>query len=507
MPAAPHPSLAIIMDASASARVEPTSLDHATVRTIILGIMLAMFLAALDQTIVATALPTIGRELGDLQNISWVVTAYLLSSTAATPLYGKISDIHGRRTTLLVAIAIFMLGSIACALAPSMLTLIFARFLQGLGGGGLISLAQTIIADAVSPRDRSRYMGYFGVVFALSSIAGPVLGGVISQSVGWPAIFWINVPLGALAFLMTYNALKKLPRHERAHKLDYAGAGLLILAAVLLLLALSWGGVVYPWSSPEILGLVAASVVAWVLFGWRLTSASEPFLPLGVLADKVVATATLAGFFGIGTMVGLSIYLPLFFQSVLHMDAASSGFALIPLSVGTVAGAQASGRVMARVRHYKRGPVFGMTVSIFSMIALTAFADRMSLIAIEGLLVVIGMGLGTLFPVTVVAVQNAVSPHHMGTATATVNFMRALGSAILVAAFGAIFLAGMGAVGGISVETLIANASAAGQSLGGAFRGVFAAGTVCIVIALLLLLAMEERPLRGATAKAPVQME
>ena len=495
------------MDASVSSHATPAPLDHATVRTIIIGIMLAMFLAALDQTIVATALPTIGRELGDLQNISWVVTAYLLSSTASTPLYGKISDIHGRRATLLAAITIFIIGSIACALAPTMLALIVARFVQGLGGGGLISLAQTITADAVSPKERSRYMGYFGAVFALSSIAGPVLGGVISQSVGWPAIFWINVPLGALALFMTYNALKKLPRHERAHKLDYAGAALLVLAAVLMLLALSWGGVVYPWNSAPIIGLIVASAAAWVLFGLRLRLAPEPFLPLGVLADRVVASATLAGFFGIGTMVGLSIYLPLFFQSVMHLDAASSGFALIPLSVGTVVGAQSSGRYMARVKHYKRAPVVGLAVGIVALGALTAFADQMSLVAIEGLLIVAGIGLGTLFPVTVVAVQNAVSAQHMGTATATVNFMRALGSAILVAAFGAIFLAGVGASGGISVETLIASASSTGLSLGGAFRGVFGAATIGIVISFLLLLVMEERPLRGGQEPVPTVLE
>ncbi len=495
------------MDATVSPRAEAAPLDHATVRTIIIGIMLAMFLAALDQTIVATALPTIGRELGDLQNISWVVTAYLLSSTASTPLYGKISDIHGRRATLLAAIVIFIIGSIACALAPTMFALIIARFVQGLGGGGLISLAQTITADAVSPKERSRYMGYFGVVFALSSIAGPVLGGVISQSVGWAAIFWINVPLGALAMFMTYNALKKLPRHERAHRLDYAGAGLLVLAAVLLLLALSWGGVVYPWASVEILGLFAASAVAWALFTLRLMTAPEPFLPLGVLADRVVASATLSGFFGIGTMVGLSIYLPLFFQSVLHLDAASSGFALIPLSVGTVAGAQASGRFMARVKHYKRAPMAGLVVSILAMAVLTTAADTMSLVAVECLLVLVGAGLGTLFPVTVVAVQNAVTPQHMGTATATVNFMRALGSAILVAIFGAIFLAGVGASGGISVETLIAHASASGQSLGGAFRGIFGAATLGILIAFVFLLIMDERPLRGGQQAPPPVLE
>lgn len=498
------------MDASVSARSGPAPLDQATIRSIVLGVMLAMFLAALDQTIVATALPTIGRELGDLQNIAWVVTAYLLSSTAVTPLYGKLSDIHGRRTVLLIAIVIFIIGSIACAVAPTMTGLIIARFLQGLGGGGLISLAHTITGDAIAPKERAKYMGYFGAVFALASVAGPVLGGVLSEALNWTVIFWINVPLGLLAFAMTFNALKKLPRNDRPHKLDIIGALLLVTAAVLLLLAISWGGVSYPWSSWEIIGLFIASVAAWAMFVTRVLTAPEPFLPVGVLRDQVVATATLAGFFGIGTMVGLSIYMPLFFQSVLHMSAAESGFALIPLSIGTVFGAQFSGRVMARVQHYKRSPMIGLTVATVLTGVLAVFAGRLDLISIEVLLTFIGAGLGTLFPVTIVVAQNAVQAHHLGTATATINFMRSLGSAILVAAFGAIFLGGLGAISsgeGTSVEAKIAAAAEAGVSLAGAFDGVFIAATICIAISLALLAIMEERPLRGGRSPVPTAVE
>ncbi|MCX5570759.1 MDR family MFS transporter [Kaistia nematophila] len=498
------------MDASVSSRPGPAPLDHATVRSIVLGVMLAMFLAALDQTIVATALPTIGRELGDLQNIAWVVTAYLLSSTAVTPLYGKLSDIHGRRTVLLIAIAIFIVGSIACALAPTMTGLILARFLQGLGGGGLISLAHTITGDAIPPKERAKYMGYFGAVFASASVAGPVLGGVLSEALHWSVIFWINLPLGLIAFAMTFNALKKLPRNDRPHRLDVVGAVLLVAAAVLLLLALSWGGVNYPWGSLPIISLLLASAAAWVLFVARVLTAPEPFLPVGVLRDQVVATATLAGFFGIGTMVGLSIYMPLFFQSVLHLSAAESGFALIPLSIGTVFGAQFSGRVMARVQHYKRSPTIGLAVAMILTALLAAFAGRMDVISIEIVLAFIGAGLGTLFPVTIVVAQNAVQAHHLGTATATINFMRSLGSAILVAAFGAIFLAGLGAISGGeggSVEAKIAAAAGAGISLAGAFRGVFIAATICIAISLALLAIMEERPLRSTRGPTPSAVE
>src|SRR3954471_11397106 len=214
------------------------ALGRAEIRSIVIGIMVAMLLAALDQTIIATALPTIGRELHDLEHLSWVVTAYLLASTAVTPLYGKFSDTHGRRVTLLIGIATFIVGSIACALAPTMLALILARGLQGLGGGGLISLAQTIIADLVSPKERSRYQVYFASVFVTSSLIGPVLGGFFAEHLHWSVIFWINLPLGLLALWMTNSSLKRLPRHDRPHRLDLLGAGLLVLATVTFMLAL-----------------------------------------------------------------------------------------------------------------------------------------------------------------------------------------------------------------------------------------------------------------------------
>src|ERR1051326_1175387 len=242
------------MNSRLAAAPDP-ALDHAAIRTIVLGILLAMLLGALDQTIVATALPTIGRDLGNVEDLSWVVTAYLLTATAVTPLYGKLSDIHGRRAMLLVAIGVFALGSLARALAPSMAVLILARGLQGLGGGGLLSLAQTIIADVVPPLERGRYQGYIGVVFASSSIGGPVLGGFFAEHLHWSLIFWINLPLGLLAFLMTNSVLKRLPRHERQHRLDVAGAGLLTAATIALLCVASWGGSRCPSASPRLVRL------------------------------------------------------------------------------------------------------------------------------------------------------------------------------------------------------------------------------------------------------------
>jgi EmrB/QacA subfamily drug resistance transporter len=475
------------------------ALDAAAIRRIVIGVMLAMLLAAIDQTIVATALPTIGNDLGDVQHLSWVVTAYLLSATAVTPLYGKLADIIGRRTTLLTAISVFMVGSILCAVAPTMWFLILARFLQGLGGGGLIALAQTIVGDVIPPRERMRYQAYFASVFVTSSIAGPILGGFFAERLHWSAIFWINLPLGLLALAMTNGVLRRLPRHERPHKLDVIGAVLMAGATIALLLALSWGGGVYPWGSFEIIGLIAASILAWVLFAVRLMTAAEPFVPLAVMLNPVVASGTGSNFFIMGTLVGLSIYVPIYFQTVAGLTAGQSGLALIALMGGTVTGAQIAGRVMVWTPHYKRGPLVGLIVAIAATIAIAFTVARLPLWGMELLLATTGLGLGTIFPVTTVGVQNAVEPHQLGTTTAAFNFFRSLGSAILVAVFGAIFLGFLNVAGRplVSLDALIAEADKSGTAIGPVFGYVFGTAAVTLTIGFLCFLAMEERPLRG----------
>jgi EmrB/QacA subfamily drug resistance transporter len=333
----PQTSLAKLPAKSKSAsKPAARQLSHPEIRTIVLGIMLAMFLGALDQTIVATALPTIGRHFGNIDDLSWVVTAYLLTGTAVTPLYGKLADIHGRRVLMLTAIGIFVAGSVACALAPSMTALVLGRAFQGLGGGGLMALAQTIIADIVSPRERGRYQGYIGAVFATSSVGGPVLGGFLTEHINWSLIFWINVPLGLIALGMTSSVLRRVPFRPRKRRLDIVGALLMISAAVLLLLALSWGGRRFEWISLELGGLLLASAILWGLFAWRLMTTPEPFLPLTVLGNPVVRCATLAGACNMGTLVGMTIFVPLYFEVVLHLSASQSGMALIPLMGATV---------------------------------------------------------------------------------------------------------------------------------------------------------------------------
>ncbi len=491
------------MQASSAAAGQP--LDHAAIRSIILGILLAMLLAALDQTIVATALPTIGRDLGDIEHLPWVVTTYLLTSTAVTPLYGKLSDIHGRRVTLLWAIGIFSLGSLICALSPTMSVLIGARALQGLGGGGLISLAQTIIADVVSPKERARYQGYIAGVFVTSSVAGPVLGGFFADKLDWSMIFWINLPLGLLAFKMTNNVLKRLPRHERRHRLDYLGAVLMTAATTAFLLALTWGGTRYPWLSFPTLGLLAGSLIGWLLFVGRLLTAPEPLLPLAVLRNQVVATGTAAAFFAMGTFIGLTIYVPIYLQTIIGLSASNSGFALIPLMAGTVTGATVSGRVMIHMRRYKLMPLGGLLAAILALVALALRPRSLPLFEVDILLCIIGLGIGTVLPVSTVAIQNAVEPHQLGTATATMNFFRSLGGAIAVAVFGVIVLGDVAGSGGaaLHLDSLARDAAATGLDLGAIFRWVFVTAAIGLALGLGCFTAMEERPLRTTIGGPP----
>ena len=477
-----------------SAAHAPTPLNHAAVRTIVAGIMLAMFLSALEQTIVAPALPAIGKSLGGIDDLSWVVTAYLLAATAATPLFGKLSDIYGRRVILLTAIAIFIAGSVACALAPSIWMLILGRGLQGLGGGGLLPTAQTIIADLLSPRERPVVQGRTAIMFMIASILGPVLGGLLTDHLHWSLIFWINLPLGLLALVMTERALRNLPRHHRPHQLDMLGALLLVGAALSLMLALAWGGTHYPWSSARIVTLMGASVALWLLFAVRLLTAREPFIPLAILHGRVTSTITGAAFFSVGTIIGITIYMPLYCQTVLGASASLSGFALIAFMAGTVLGAQIVARLMVRITHYLRPPLIGLAIAASALVIFAVDPAGYSLGEVGCLLFAVGVGLGPMYPVTTIVMQNGVKPHQMGTATGTLNFFRTLGGAIIVAVFGAIVPGG--GSDGTGVETLEQIAVSHGD-MAPAFHWVFIAAAICVAISFLCLLAVEERPLHG----------
>ncbi|ATQ69335.1 MULTISPECIES: MDR family MFS transporter [Methylosinus] len=450
---------------------------------IMVGLGLAMLLSALDQSIVATAMPTIAADLGDFVHLPWIVTAYLVASTAVTPLYGKLADIHGARAMLLIGVAIFVAGSVFCALAPSMGLLALARAVQGMGGGGLIALAQTVIADLVTPRERGRMMTYFSIVFIAASVGGPALGGVFAEHLHWSLIFWINVPLGLVAFAMSWFHLRRLPQRRHPHRLDIAGAALLVVGSSVTQLALSWGGERLAWSSAPMLALLAAAAAAWALFAWRTRAAEEPLIPLDVLGDSVVRDATLSGAFGLGTFIALTMFLPIYFEGALGLTADQSGLALIPLTIATVTGATISGRLMSRIRHYKAAPLIGLGAATLAMAALWLALGALSLAALDALLAVVGLGVGAMLPVTTVAVQNAVPAHNLGTATAVTQFSRQLGGVFIVAIFGAIVIGG-GPV-------------AAPEALRAAFRTALGVAALLTLASFLFMARMEQRDLHG----------
>ena len=477
---------------------EQAPLDHAAIRAIMMGILLAMFLSALEQTIVAPALPTIGRSLGDVENPSWVVTAYLLASVVATPLFGKLSDIHGRKRMMMIAIAVFVVGSVACALAPNMPALIAARALQGLGGGGSLPIAHTILGDMVSPRERPRYQSYTSVMFMTASITGPVVGGVVTDYVHWTMIFWINLPMGLLALWMTDRALNKLPRYERPHKLDVLGALLMVCAALALMLAMTYGGQRYAWGSAPILGLLVGAAALWLLFVLRVATAPEPFIPLTILRMPILAATTAAGFFSVGVIIGLIIFMPVYFELVLGFSPSGSGTALIAFLAAATAGSFFAGRMMVRLTHYKLLPAGGLLLGIVMMAVFAWKPAGLSLIEVCALLAIGGAGLGVMYPVTTTIVQNAVAPHQLGIATGALNFARQLGGAMIVAAFAAIVLGGIDTGGrGLTLDMLRGGAHGAGGDFAGVFRWLFAAGAVFLLAGLVAVLAIEEQPMRG----------
>ena len=469
---------------------------------IIGGVLLSMLLAALDQTIVAPALPTIARSLGHAEYLPWIVTGYLLTATAMSPLYGKISDVYGRRPVIYAAILIFLLGSLVSALAPNMLVLVVGRAIQGAGGGGLFALAQTVIGDLVPPRERARYAAWISGTWAVASVAGPLLGGVFAEHLHWSLIFWINLPIGFLAMAIINNPLKKLPITARHHSIDGLGAVLLVVATALLLLALNWGGSTYPWFSSEILGLVACSAVFWAFFALRLLKAAEPLISLDVLGNRIVLAGTLSMFLLQAANIGASVYLPVYLQSVVGLSVAESGTAMLGLMLGTVAGAAFSGRMIARFVHYRRIAMAGISLAIACIGVLSAIAGHASLLEVEILTTLIGLGSGTTFPVSTISVQNAVDRAHLGVATGVLTFLRTLGGALGVAMLGAVAL-GYGL-------PLAAEGSQAHIQLTSAtpFVMIFLTAGVTLVLALIALALMPEKPLRGHDEQAaPVLAE
>ena len=386
----------------------PSVSDADRVR-IVVGVLTCMLLAALDQTIVAPVIPAMGAALGDAAYISWIVSAYFLTSTATTPLYGKIADIKGRRPTLFAAVAIFVAGSLVCAMAGSMWTLIAGRAMQGLGGGGLMALAQTVIGDLYPPRERGRISGYIAATWAIASIAGPVLGGIITEQLSWTVIFWLNLPLAAFAVAMTSQSLKRLPWHRREHRLDILGSVLVVVATVALLLALALAPQPqFGWTSPIVLGLVAAALLFVPVITWHFLSVPEPLVPLELMANRVVLTATFSIFFAMAALLGLTVFVPLFLHLSLGLSTAGSGAGLVGYMIGTVVGATFTGRRLATAADYKTLPMIGLALASAGLAWVAARASSIGFLEFEVVLIVVGIASGQQFPLTTVSVQNAV---------------------------------------------------------------------------------------------------
>jgi EmrB/QacA subfamily drug resistance transporter len=478
-------------------------LTQSEVRTILMSLLLSMFLAALDQTIVATALPTIGRQFQDVSSLSWVITAYLLASTAVAPVFGTLSDIYGRRVMIIVSLSLFIAGSILCAVAPSMPVLILARGLQGLGGGGIMPVVQTVISDVVSPRERGQYQAYFSGVWTAAGISGPVLGGLFAEHLHWSMIFWINVPLAVAALALLLPKMGKIPVYHRRRKVDWLGGILLMASAVVFMLVLTWGGNRFVWLSPTILAMLGSSIAMALGFIWHAGRADEPFLPLSLIRGTVAPYAITAGSCALGAITGLTVHLPLYYEVVYQLSASEAGLALIPLAAISTFGAAIAGRTMVHAKHYKRVAIAGTSVAAASGAGLA-----LTTLPLWGLLLlmsVFALGLGTTFPVSVVSLQNSVARPQVGTITGAMNFFRALMSSFTVAAFAAILLMALGAGISLAGEHRSAVNAIAAADMIAAFRYVFGAAASMLGCAALCMIAMEERPLAGPASR-PVEM-
>src|SRR5689334_3818779 len=487
--AAPAAAEGVIADAApAAATAEP--LSHRERRIIVTSMMLPVFIGSVDQSILASSLPTIGRALGNVHDLPWLVTGFLIAATALTPLYGKFADIHGRRVTLLIALGVYMTGSLISASSSSMLMLICGRIVQGCGSGGLVTSAQMVLGDIAAPKDRAKYYVYFSAAFTTAGGVGPALGGWICDHLYWWVIFLWNVPLCLIALALSLTVLRRLPRYDRPHRLDVVGAILIMAASSAFMLALNLGGVRFAWLSLPVLGLAACALLLGAAFVARLLTALEPLIPISMLSDSAARLAILANCFGWGSIVGLNIFLPMYLQTVLGWSATDSGLSLIILMVTLNASAGLSSQVIGRVRHYKALPMACMVLAIGSVIALGLSVSAVTPLKFQIILFLIGIGFGPTAPLTQVALQNTVAARHLGTAVGAMNFGRTLMGTVLVAVFGAIVLAGVPAHGpDTSGAHLLTGVSAS------TFAEVFFAMAGTMTVALLAVIRLEEKPL------------
>lgn len=476
---------------------DPQALSHRDKRLIAISMMLPVFLGSVDQSVLASALPTIGRDLGQVHNLPWLVTAFLIASTALTPLYGKFADIHGRRAAMLIGISIYMIGSLICAASPNMLMLIGGRVVQGCGAGGLVVTANMVLGDIAAPKERGRYYTYFSLAFITAGGSGPALGGWIAEHLHWSMIFLWNFPLCAVALAIALTVLRRLPRHDRQHRLDILGGVLVIAASTSFMLALNLGGVRYPWLSAPIVALFACALILGASFVAWLRTASEPLIPIAILADPAARLAIAAHSFGWGAIISLNVFLPMYLQSALGWSPTSAGLSLVILMVTLNSTAGLTSPLLSRVRRYKLLPLYFLCVAVGAIIVLALSADHMTSLRFEIVLLLIGIGWGPTAPLTQVALQNTVPVRDLGAALGAMNFLRTLVATIMIAIFGAIVLAN--APVGARAETL--SQSFLGSASVTTFSTVFLAIAATLAASFLALFLLEEKPLADSYAR------
>ncbi|MFZ4894144.1 MDR family MFS transporter [Plantibacter sp. Mn2098] len=504
--------------ATAPASSEPARAANGSKRHILLifaGLMVTMLLASLDQTIFSTALPTIVGELNGVDHMLWVTTAYILASTIMLPVYGKLGDLIGRKGLFIGAISLFIVGSIVGGMAQDMTWLIIGRAIQGLGGGGLMILSQAIIADVVPARERGRYMGIMGGVFALSSVAGPLLGGWFTEGIGWRWAFWMNIPLGILAIASAAFFLR-LPKveHDRP-KLDFAGMGLLALASTGLVLVTTWGGSTYAWDSITIIALIAATIVAAVAFVLVERTAAEPIMPLTLFRDRNFNLTTIAGLITGIAMFGALAYLPTYLQMVTGVNATEAGFLMIPMMAALLISSIVTGQLVSKTGRYKWMPIVGTTIVAVALVLLSTMTPELPIWILCTFLAVMGLGLGMSMQILILIVQNSFPVSQVGTATASNNYFRQIGASLGSAIVGSLFVAKLtdllgtrlpAAAGGAGADTNSFTPAAVRalpkpvrdiviSSYNDALTPVFLYMVPLVVIAVILLLFVQEKPL------------